>query len=222
MAYVTLVEAKKVLKIGLPGIIDITMSKELEGSYKTNVSDIDLNKNILFLSIPTFKGRFIPIPKGIRMSIRIFDKSSLYTFDTVSLGVIKRDNLYMIPVPIPEKLRKTERRRFARIPLYIYGSFKLSPEKDAEKISFMTKDFSAGGMKITTNYVLHINDIIYVNLKLDDELELVDWKSKVVRVDPKEEEGFSYGVQFLDLPMYLESKLVRFVFQKEVKMRKAK
>ncbi|MFN3328668.1 MAG: flagellar brake protein, partial [Fervidobacterium pennivorans] len=96
MAYVELIDAQKALKIGIPALVRITMVKELEGEYKSNVVDIDLEKRILFLSIPSYKGRFIPIPKGVRMTVNLFDRSSIYEFDTISLGVIKRDNIYVI------------------------------------------------------------------------------------------------------------------------------
>ncbi|ABR31281.1 pilus assembly protein PilZ [Thermosipho melanesiensis] len=220
MPYVTKVPTPKALKIGLPGIIEITMLKELEGTYKTSISDIDFKKNLIFLSIPTYKGHFIPIPKGTRMNVKFFDRSSMYTFSTISLGVIKKDNLYMIPVPAPEYVNKTERRRFKRIPLFLFGTFKLSPKTNAEAIQFMTKDFSAGGIKIVTDAILHLDDIIYINLKLDENLQLENQKSKIIRADQKTEEGFQYGVEFLDVPTNLENKLVRFVFQKELKAKK--
>jgi len=222
MAYVELINAEKALKIGLPALVRITMVKELEGEYKSNVVDIDLEKRILFLSIPSYKGRFIPIPKGVRMTVNLFDRSSIYEFDTISLGVIKRDNIYVIPVPFPETVRKTERRKFVRIPLYLEGRFYLSDEPDAESYAFTTRNISAGGMMMVTKKYLKMGDIIYVDLKLDNELSLNKQKSKIVRQDEQIEEGFMYGVQFLDVPSALEKALVRFIFQKEIKMKAVK
>jgi c-di-GMP-binding flagellar brake protein YcgR len=222
MAYVELIDAQKALKIGIPALVRITMVKELEGEYKSNVVDIDLEKRILFLSIPSYKGRFIPIPKGVRMTVNLFDRSSIYEFDTISLGVIKRDNIYVIPVPFPETVRKTERRKFVRIPLYLEGRFYLSDEPDAESYVFTTRNISAGGMMMVTKKYLKMGDIIYIDLKLDNELSLNKQKSKIVRQDEQIEEGFMYGVQFLDVPPALEKALVRFIFQKEIKMKAVK
>jgi c-di-GMP-binding flagellar brake protein YcgR len=222
MAYVELIDAQKALKIGIPALVRITMVKELEGEYKSNVVDIDLEKRILFLSIPSYKGRFIPIPKGVRMTVNLFDRSSIYEFDTISLGVIKRDNIYVIPVPFPETVRKTERRKFVRIPLYLEGRFYLSTEPDAESYVFTTRNISAGGMLMVTKKYLKMGDIIYIDLKLDNELSLNKQKSKIVRQDEQIDEGFMYGVQFLDVPPALEKALVRFIFQKEIKMKAVK
>jgi c-di-GMP-binding flagellar brake protein YcgR len=222
MAYVELIEAQKALKVGIPALVRITMVKELEGEYKSNVVDIDLEKRILFLSIPSYKGRFIPIPKGVRMTVNLFDRSSIYEFDTISLGVIKRDNIYVIPVPFPETVRKTERRKFVRIPLYLEGRFYLSDEPDAESYVFTTRNISAGGMLMVTKKYLKMGDIIYIDLKLDNELSLNKQKSKIVRQDEQIDEGFMYGVQFLDVPPALEKALVRFIFQKEIKMKAVK
>lgn len=220
MPYVTKIPTKKGLRIGLPGIVEITMSKELEGEYKTSIADIDLSKKLIFLSIPTYKGRMIPIPKGVRMHIKLFDKNSMYTFTSVSLGVIKKDNLYLIPVLAPEYISKTERRRFKRIPFYKYGILKKSDDKDAEAIQFLTKDISAGGLKIVTNAILKTGDIIYITLKLDENLKLENQKSKIVRVDQKTEEGYQYGLEFIDLPTKIENNIVRFVFQQELKLKR--
>lgn len=222
MAYVELIDAQKALKVGIPALVRITMVKELEGEYKSNVVDIDLEKRILFLSIPSYKGRFIPIPKGVRMTVNLFDRSSIYEFDTISLGVIKRDNIYVIPVPFPETVRKTERRKFVRIPLYLEGRFYLSDEPDAESYVFTTRNISAGGMLMVTKKYLKMGDIIYIDLKLDNELSLNKQKSKIVRQDEQIDEGFMYGVQFLDVPPALEKALVRFIFQKEIKMKAVK
>jgi c-di-GMP-binding flagellar brake protein YcgR len=222
MAYVELIDAQKALKVGIPALVRITMVKELEGEYKSNVVDIDLEKRILFLSIPSYKGRFIPIPKGVRMTVNLFDRSSIYEFDTISLGVIKRDNIYVIPVPFPETVRKTERRKFVRIPLYLEGRFYLSDEPDAESYVFTTRNISAGGMLMVTKKYLKMGDIIYIDLKLDNELSLNKQKSKIERQDEQIDEGFMYGVQFLDVPPALEKALVRFIFQKEIKMKAVK
>ncbi|MGQ9855469.1 MAG: flagellar brake protein [Fervidobacterium sp.] len=219
MAYVELVDASKTLKIGLPASIKIVFVKELEGVYKSNVADIDFNRRLLFLSIPSLKGKFIPIPKGVRMTVNLFDRSSVYEFDTVSLGVIKYDNMYVIPVPFPESVRKTERRKFVRVPIYLEGKFYISVENETESFVFTTKNISAGGLMMVTKKYLKVGDIIYIDLKLDADLMLNKQKSKIVREDEHTEDGFVYGVQFLDLPVSLETKLVRFVFQKELKMK---
>ncbi|WP_448376729.1 flagellar brake protein [Fervidobacterium sp.] len=222
MAYVELVDSAKTLRVGLPANIKILFVKELEGEYKSSVADIDFNRRILFLSIPSLKGRFIPIPKGVRMTVNIFDRSSIYEFDTVSLGVVKYDNLYVIPVPFPETVRKTERRRFVRIPLYLEGRFYLSTEPDAESFSFTTKNISAGGLMMLTKKYLKVGDIIYIDLKLEQDFSLNKQKGKIVREDAHTEDGFIYGVQFLDLPAWTEKLLVKFIFQKELKMKQIK
>ncbi|HOQ40159.1 MAG TPA: flagellar brake domain-containing protein [Fervidobacterium sp.] len=222
MAYVEIVDSGKTLKIGLPAVINIIFDKELEGIYKSNVVDIDFGNKIMFLSIPSIKGRFIPIPKGVRMTVSLFDRSSIYEFDTISLGITKIDNIYVIPVPFPESVRKTERRRFVRIELFLEGRLYLSPEQDAESFPFTTKNISAGGIMLLTRKYLNVEDIIYIDLTLSSDLSFNRQKSKIARRDEHTEEGFIYGVQFLDLSVALETKLVRFIFQRELKMKNMK
>ncbi|MCX7653332.1 MAG: PilZ domain-containing protein [Fervidobacterium sp.] len=222
MPYVELLDATKAIKVGLPASISIIFVKELEGTYKSNVVDIDTGKRIVFFSIPSLKGRFVPIPKGVRMTVSLFDRSSIYEFETVSLGVVKMDNIYVIPAPYPEVVRKTERRKFVRIPLFLEGRLYISLEPDSESFTFSTKNISAGGLLIVTKKYLNEGDIIYVDLKLDQDLVLQKQKCKIVRRDEPTDDNFLYGVQFIDLPVSIETKLVRFIFQKELKMKNVK
>lgn len=219
MPYVELLDATKALKIGLPASISIVFVKELEGTYKSNIVDIDVNKKIVFFSIPSFKGRFVPIPKGVRMTINLFDKSSIYEFETISLGVVKMDNMYVIPAPYPDVVRKTERRKFVRIPLYLEGRLYTSSEPDSDSFTFNTRNISAGGLLIVSKKYLNEGDIIYIDLKLEQDLVMQKQKCKVVRRDEPTEDGYMYGLQFIDLPASIETKLVRFIFQKELKMK---
>ncbi|MGB9614350.1 MAG: flagellar brake protein [Fervidobacterium sp.] len=219
MPYVELVDASKALRIGLPAQIIISLVKELEGVYKSNVIDIDLDKNIIFLSIPSLKGKFVPIPKGVRMTINVFDRSSVYEFQTVSLGVTKKDNIYSIPAPFPEVIRKTERRKFVRVPLFLDGRFYISNEPDAESYPFTTKNISAGGLLIATKKLLKLGDIIYIDLKLTEDFSLEKQKSRIVREDGKIDDYYMYGIQFLDVQTNVEKNLVKFIFQQELKQR---
>lgn len=219
MPYVELLDSSKALKIGLPASISIVFVKELEGTYKSNIVDLDTKKRIVFFSIPSIKGRFVPIPKGVRMTVNLFDKSSIYEFETVSLGVVKMENMYVIPAPYPEVVRKTERRRFVRIPLYLEGRLYTSPESDSESFSFATRNISAGGLLIVTKKYLNEGDTVYIDLKLDEDLILQKQKCRIARKDEPTEDGYTYGVQFINLPVGIETKLVRFIFQKELKMK---
>jgi len=75
---------------------------------------------------------------------------------------------------------------------------------------------------ITTKKYLNVDDIIYVDLTLSEDLALNKQKSRVARQDEKLEDGFVYGLQFLDLSSTFETRLVKFIFQKELKMRSMK
>ncbi len=222
MAYVEMVDSKKAIKVGLSASINIIFDKYLEGTYKTNVLDVNNDKKILFLSIPSQKGRFVPIPKGVRMTVNLFEGSTMYEFDTISLGVVKIDNLYAIPVPFPDVFRKIERRAFVRLPIYLNGTLRYVSPEGEEIVGFTTKNISAGGLLIVTKKLLKINDIIYVNLDLETGLSLKEQKCKVIRVDEPQEAGYQYGLQFIELPQQIETKLVRFIFQRELKMKNVK
>lgn len=211
-----------VVKPGMPVILDISWPEELEGEYKSSVYDYTMEAKRMRIAMPSLKGRLIPLPKGTRAYVKIVDRGSLYVFQGTVLwsGIWKEDNLPSTVITIPEKVRKVQRRRYIRIPIRLVGKYRR--EDEDEYHTFSTMDFSAGGMLIVVGEQLKAGEIIFVTMKLKRGLELKEQPAKV-----KREAGFDretlqrfYGVEFLDVDLNLEKKLVRFVMEKEIEYRK--
>ncbi len=211
-----------VVKPGMPVILDISWPEELEGEYKSSVYDYSMEAKRMRIAMPSLKGRLIPLPKGTRAYVKIVDRGSLYVFQGTVLwsGMWKEDNLPSTVITIPEKVRKVQRRRYIRIPIRLVGKYRR--EDEDEYHTFSTMDFSAGGMLIVVGEQLKAGEIIFVTMKLKPGLELKEQPAKV-----KREAGFDretlqrfYGVEFLDVDLNLEKKLVRFVMEKEIEYRK--
>ena len=213
-----------VVKPGMPVVLDVSYPEELEGEYKSQVYDYSVKTKRMRIAMPSFGGRLVPLPKGTRVYVKMIDKGSLYVFQGTVLwsGKSKEDNLPSTILTIPDRVRRVQRRRYNRIPLTLVGKYR--KEGDEKYKTFSTIDFSAGGMLMMTSEELKEGDIIYVNLKLKPDLELVDQPSKVVRnagtktID--NEIKRLYGVEFLEVDMNLEKKLVRFVMEKELEYKK--
>jgi len=219
--YVETVEARDALKPGQNVVIDVFYPEELEGEYKSSVYDVDFERNILTLSMPSFKGRLVPLPRGTRCTVKVIDKSALYTFRTVVLESGRgADGFPITKVPFPENLQRIQRRRYKRLELVLDGTFRFSAEDPTPK-RFVTKDFSAGGMLMVTSEVLMVGQVIFVDLFLEEGLRLENHPTRVVREAGVTPEGLRmYGMEFLNVPPNLEKKLVTYVFKKELEMKK--
>jgi len=213
---------KDVVKPGMPILIDISWPEELEGEYKSSVYDYSLEKKIMRIAMPSFKGRLIPLPKGTRAYVKIVDKASLYTFQgtVVWSGTWKDDNLPSTIVTIPERVRRVQRRRFNRLPIRLVGKYR--KEDEEEYHTFSTIDFSAGGMLVVVGEELKLGDKIFVTMKLKPGLELIDHPAIVRRISGMDKTTLQrfYGVEFQEIDMNLEKRLVRFVMEKEIEYRK--
>lgn len=219
--YVETVVAKDVLKPGQNVILDVFYPEELEGEYRSNVHDVDFERNILTLSMPSFKGRLVPLPKGTRCTVKVIEKSALYTFRTVVLESGRgADGFPITKVPFPENLQRIQRRRYKRLELVLEGTFRLSTE-DTNPKRFVTKDISAGGMLMVTSEVLMVGQVVFVDLPLEEGLKLEAHPTKVVREAGATPEGLKmYGMEFLSVSPSLEKKLVMYIFKKELEMKK--
>ncbi len=215
---------ENVVKPGMPVILDISYPESLEGEYKSQVYDYSMSSKRMRIAMPSFKGRLVPLPKGTRAYVKVIDKGSLYVFQGTVLwsGKSKEDGFPSTIITIPEKVRRVQRRRFNRIPLKLVGRYRRDGEEDY--YTFFSVDFSAGGMLIMVRETLKVDEKIFLTVKLKPDLELVEQPAIVRREGgTREVDGQIfrlYGIEFLDVNLSLEKKLVRFVMEKEIEYRK--
>lgn len=210
-----------VVKPGMPVILEVSWPEELEGEYKSNVYDYSLSNKTMRMAMPSYKGRLVPLPQGSRVYVKIIDRGTLYVFQSTVIwsGKSKEDNLFSTVIRIPEYVRRVQRRRYNRIPLNLKGIYKR--EEDPVPRTFTSLDFSAGGMLIIVGEELNVDETIFITVKLKETLELVDQPSRVVReAGVRERYQRMYGIEFKEVSMSLEKKLVRFVMEKEIEYRK--
>lgn len=217
---VNYVEAPLVIRPGMPLLIEVESKDGEKTTLKSTVHETYFEKGTLKIAMPSFKGRFVALPRGDFIYVTALSNKVVYTFSSRVIDYGRDENNFLVMyVSIPSMVKRVQRRRFVRIPLVLNGVYTLPG--DLREYKFMTRDFSAGGMLMCTKNVLSVGQPIFVNLDLGN-IKLLQQKAQIVRTIGKNEAtGFyEYGVQFLDLSPELEKSLVVFVFQQELKMRK--
>lgn len=200
--------------------------KGFKGTYRSILYEYDQKLNLAKIGMPIYKGAYIKIPKGVKLSISAYSKKTLYLFKSIVYSLGKEGNIRFLMVNVPEEIYRVQRRNYVRIPFCEEGFFYLKDEYEldniektqiAEKFRFVTKDFSAGGAAIVTKKDLCIGDKILININLKDEVILNNVEAQVVRKIGKTQFGDNiYGIKFLGITRNLEKELVKFVFKCEI------
>lgn len=213
------VNPKDCLKPGKPLVLDIS-DPELKGTYKSTIFDLNFSSNVIKIGMPSYQGRFIPVPEGTRMYVKMMDRSSMFVFQSVCLRYEKdKDGFLVSYIAMPETVRKIQRRQFVRVPLIQRGN--MLRLKDNKTYPFISKDISAGGMLIICNFRLEMEELIQIDYKVDEKFELTQLMSRVKRNGPQIDlRHWSYGIQFQDMTRHTEDELVGFIFRLEQEIRK--
>lgn len=221
--YVVKVSARDALKPGMPLVIEFETKKGEILKMKSSIHDTYFDRGVLKIAMPSYQGRFVPLPRQEFIRVTAIADKVVYAFSSrvLDYGRDSESNLLVMYVTLPEQVDRVQRRRYVRIPLVLNGSFLI--EEEGNRYSFLTRDFSAGGMLMCTSKLLKVGQIIHVDLDLGD-IKLASQKAQIVRYAGfNENTGFhEYGVQFLDVPPALERALVSYVFQQEIKLRKTR
>ncbi len=204
------------IKPGLPLRIEASSIAGFTGGlFKSTVQDVE--NNVVKAAMPSLKGRFVPFPKGLTARLSVVDKMSLYVFYGIVLENREEDNLPLTLFRIQGKIRRVQRRRFLRIKFIANGTL-ITPEN--ESVPFMSFDVSAGGMKIGTNKELTVGTIVKINFQLEEDLFLANQEAKIVRKIENENRTngiFYYGLEFFNMPLSIQDKIMRFIFKLELK-----
>ncbi|MCD6462497.1 MAG: PilZ domain-containing protein [Thermotogae bacterium] len=187
------------------------------GEYKSIIHDVMPERGMLKIAMPTFKGKVVPLPRGTRVFVRVFDKSAMYIFNSVVLGYNKdEEGFYVTYIRLPDTLKRVQRRSYVRVPMVVEGRFYVGEDV----YNFVTKDFSAGGAQIVLERFLPLGTVGEIEFDLAD-YEIPRMPAKIVREAGKTSDGrYIYGVQFLDVDNKLERKLIQLVYDYERKLRR--
>lgn len=222
--FIEKVLAKNVLYTNMPIDLEI-QEKGINGVYKSILYECDPKSGLAKIGLPIYKGAYMKIFDGTDLKVRAYSSRAIYLFKSKVLSSGKEGSVRYLLINIPHIVFRVQRRSYARIPITEEGFFYIKKEiedyqekkeKNPEKYRFLTKDFSAGGLALTTSKNLKLEELILINLNLKNEVKLKDIEAKIVRDVGKTQGGdYIYGVKFLNLAREQEEEFVRFVFKYE-------
>ena len=171
-------------------------------------------------------GKVVFLVDGTQLNISFTDEEqAVYIFDSEVLGKVKGQiPMIQLMVPEVETFVKIQRRQYVRLDVTV--DIALHPiQYEFSPFRALTEDISAGGASIRLLKGVDIGSVseLYLWMALtlkSGEIQYLRLKSKVIRVTEKDHGNRLLHIQFIDPPRNEVQTLMRFIFEKQVDLKK--
>lgn len=214
-------------KIGDMLMLEQKYSSQKE-KFKCMVVEIEPESGCVYIDYPVSieSGKIVFLVDGTQLNISFSDEEqAVYVFDSEVLGKVK-GQIPMIQLVLPneETFVKIQRRQYVRLDVTV--DIALHPVHDEfPPFRALTEDISAGGASIRLLKGMDIDSLsqLYLWMALtlkSGEIQYLRLKSKVIRVTEKDHGNRLLHIQFIDPPRNDVQTLMRFIFEKQVDLKK--
>lgn len=197
-------------------------------TFKSNIQDID--KDYIFISIPVFNGNYANFDENEEIEVLYYDENNVYNFKSKVAGK-KNDNISMLVIEKPEKIKKIQRRNFFRIDLSVPVEYKKIPLNltngelnriiDGDKVfsKAVMVDLSGGGIRLRTRDDICENDLFLVKIPINREIVCVSCICKRVIKESLTKSNVC-GFSFYNVEDGKRDKIISYIFQLMRELRK--
>ena len=225
-----------------PGdVIDIQIIRKdnqlisLKSTIYEFISDV-----LIKIAMPSYMGKLFPITNGTRIYIvDNVDNKGIYTFYAYVKDKNIEDTLATLTIERISDIKKSQRRKFFRIPYYREVTFKLPiPEEDQkidekllekykdnpdvliepdefEFLTVTTKDLSGGGFRFSSSKSFDIGEKLNGNMKIEGHLIEFSVIIKRIVEDLVYNNIYEVGCEFIDIDELDRSRIIGIIFKKQ-------
>ena len=213
------------LKIGKALLLEQKYSIEKE-TYKCMIVEVEDGSFYIDYPIDTQTGKVVFLVDGTQLKASYSDdEKGTYLFETEVLNKVK-GNIPMIQLVLPPKetFIKIQRREFVRLETSV--DVAIHPfEGEFAPFRAVTDDLSAGGAAIHLPKNVNLNGASFIHIWLalplnSGEISYLQMHSKVVRIMDLENGLKILSVQFVSPTKSDTQIIMRFIFEKQVEMKK--
>lgn len=214
--------------------VEITVNEDpYSGKYLCRVQDI--NDDEVLIDMPLSQGSIVPLRPESMVRVTYFGKDGvIYEFDS-SFTRERVDNVPVMRMPIPNEIRRIQRRSYVRIeislPVRIFIEDDLT--KEVEIVECSTIDVSGGGARLLLSK--EQNKIIASLLEKEeddskvlkmsillreaaDKYESINCVARIVRVGEIINKHF-YAINFEFIEEKSRDKIIAYIFKKQMELR---
>jgi c-di-GMP-binding flagellar brake protein YcgR len=186
--------------------------------YNSRIEDIQENE--LIIAAPYSQGYYLPPRSEREFYARVTADDCAFVFKTSLRGYVQ-DPVALWTISWPTDVERVQMRSYVRFAVNLDVRLTNSDEDDAKPVSTLTKDISAGGLRVLMGTPLPVGTHLDVTLYLDEE-NAVEAKGEVVRIiRPKaEHEKYAVAIRFSQIDEKVRSQVIKFIFKKQIARRK--
>jgi len=173
-------------------------------------------EDLIGVAHPVYRGVLVPL-RGDRYYLWVTTLRGIYKYPVEIVGV-KEENINVLLLKVVGRGEHIQRRRFVRVEVSLPFTYRLKGRVTSPKRG-CTRDLSAGGLRGIFEEPLLVGQRILIRLDLGDGFGPMVLEGRVVRVDLKEKE-IEHGVEFLNVSERMARRIVRFVFKREMELKK--
>jgi c-di-GMP-binding flagellar brake protein YcgR len=192
--------------------------------YKSRIADIVHDQIIMEIPMEEKTGKYKRLEVGQPLRGHFFSDDGVksyfesevigFTEDVITLAVIRK--------PDPSTIKREQKRAYLRVPAKLELAVKLGDD-----IQFLgvTEDIGGGGISFVCDdhIPVMIGSILSCWMLIhykNNAIEHVQFKGEVVRVKELEEETQLVMMKFIDIVETEQQKVIRYVFEKQLDVRK--
>jgi c-di-GMP-binding flagellar brake protein YcgR len=187
--------------------------------YRSRIEDI--GDNYVTIAAPFAGGYFLPPRHNRTFTGCVAGNGCSYHFK-MSLLSYTNDPVPLWRVTFPAEIKRVQMRSFVRLDITMHISVELAgPDGQPRVIDTLTKDISAGGLRLVMVKPPTVGEKVKLTLPLDDDV-VVAADGKVIRVVPPGEDFHKYEViiEFVKIAEKIRGQIVKFIFKKQIERRK--
>lgn len=211
-------DVDKFLSVNQKLLLEVKLG-EYAGIYDSRIEDME--KEILHVSMPSEKGVTVPLKPGTKLHVSyVMDRGRL-SFKTVV------EDRYMSPLPMlkvakPDLLFREELRSFfrvdTRLPVKIMVDINEGDIVRQKMFEAKLLDMSGGGCRVFTPAPIAKGDVFEIFFQGSmEKVESVKVEARRVR---RVEENNEIGSEFYGISQNERDRIIKYVFKRQVEMRK--
>jgi len=173
------------------------------------------------VAAPFYKGHLYPFLKREHVELfAIVEGAGVVSCDVIVERRLKNGDIVLLLLERISDIRRTQRRRHYRLPTLLDAEIIANERSEMHRIHAVTRDLSAGGMRMVTPEILFQKE--HVKLKVDLNGEELSLHSSVLESVSLSTESLRYDTRFVfdNLDLNQERMIVAYIFEEQRKRRR--
>lgn len=164
------------------------------------------------------------IPSGNYVSVYFTDRLSVYSFRSKVI-VSLPERLPLLILEAPDAIEKAQKREYVRVAvnLNVYLRY-TDTENNIQEVECKSRDLSGGGMMLVLDEPLKVNKGHKIKLMFQVGEDLLEVYGEIIRTYKEYDAGGIKrqiaAVKFLDLAERHQQSIIKFVYQRQIELRR--